>query len=209
MNNLNYQTQKTGNAWVDETGVPVPFNRLSKLEKLREQATGFIIKDALKLNKSLVEFKTKIEGYVDSILQEQYKDKKLPKNYKGNFLFYNFDRSIKVEVNVNETIQFDDALIATARECLDEFIAKNVTGTDDVIRSLINSAFHNTKGGLDSKRVLSLRKYKSKIKAAKFHEALDLIDQSMTVATSRNYIRVAAKDSNGAYQYINLNFSSI
>lgn len=209
MQNLNYQLQKSGNAWTDEIGIAIPFNRLSKLEKLKEQATGFIIKDSLKINKSLNEFKGKIEGYLDDILKEQYKDKRLPKNYKGNFSFYNFDRSIKVEVNVNETIRFDEALIAAARQCLDEFITKNVQGTDEVIRALINSAFHNTKGGLDSKRVLSLRKYRTKIKVAKFHEALDLIDQSMSCDTSKKYFRVWAKDANGSYQNVDLNFSSI
>lgn len=147
--------------------------------------------------------------YLDQINEETYKDKKIPKKWKGNFTFYNFDRSLKVEVNVNETIQFDEALIAAARECLDSFITKNVQGTDEVVRTLINSAFHNTKGGLDSKKVLSLLKYRQKIKAGEFQKALNLIEESISRPSSKKYFRVWAKDADGKYQNVDLNFSSI
>jgi hypothetical protein len=209
MEQLTYRVQKVNTNWQDETGVAIPFNRLSKLEKIKEQVSGMIIRDSLKINKSLTEFKGKIEGYMEQINNELYKDKKRPKDWKGNFTFYNFDRTLKIEVNINETIRFDDALISSARECLDEFIKKNVTGTDEVVRALINSAFHNTKGGLDAKKVLSLMKYRTKIKAAQFQEALNLIEQSISRDTSKKYFRVWAKDTNGQYQNIDLNFSSI
>lgn len=209
MENLNYKVQKSGAPWIDETGTPIPFNRLNKIEKLKEQVSGYIIRDSLKINKNLGDFKLHVEGYLQQIADELCKEKKQPKNHKGNYTFYNFDRSIKVEVNVNENVRFDESLISKARECLDDFIKKNVQGTDEVVRALINSAFHNTKGGLDSKKVLSLMKYRTKIKAAKFHEALDLIEQSISRPSSKKYFRVWAKDNQGAYQNIDLNFSSI
>lgn len=209
MENLNYKLQKSNAPWNDETGVPIPFNRISKIEKLKEQITGYIIRDSLRINKSLEDFKSHVESYLQQINEELYKEKKQPKAYKGNYTFYNFDRSIKVEVNVNETVRFDDSLISKARECLDEFIKKNVQGTDEIVRALINSAFHNTKGGLDAKKVLGLMKYRTRIKSAKFQEALELIEQSISRDSSRKYFRVWAKDHNGQFQNIDLNFSSI
>lgn len=209
MQNLSYKVQKSGAPWADETGVEIPFNRLSKVEKLKEQLTGHIIKDALKINQSLTGFKLKFEDYLNDLQKEMHSDKKMPKKWKGNYTFYNFDRSIKIECNVNETIQFDEAMIAAARECLDSFITKNVQGTDEVVRTLINSAFHNTKGGLDSKKVLSLMKYRTKIKAADFQKALNLIEQSISRPSSKKYLRVWAKDADGSYQNVDLNFSSI
>jgi hypothetical protein len=209
MNQLQPNVQKPGNAWKDETGTPVPFNRLSKSEKLKEILSGSALKSALKINSSLIIFKMEIDKALRTVKDSLVEEKKLHKASKGNFTWYNFDRSIKIEVAINETIQFDEALIAAARECLDFFISKNVQGTDEVIRVLINSAFHNTKGGLDSKKVLSLMKYRTKIKDAKFQKALDLIEQSISRPSSKKYFRVWAKDVQGQYQNIDLNFSSI
>lgn len=209
MAQLQPNIQKTGNAWTDETGIAVPFNRLSKSEKLKEQIAGSLLKTALKINAGLLTFKTDIDKALVSVRESLIEEKKLHKKSKGNLTWYNFDRSIKIELNVNETIQFDEGLIAAAREHLDSFISKNVQGTEEVVRELINSAFQNTKGGLDSKKVLSLMKYRTKIKAAEFQKALNLIEQSISRPSSKKYFRIWAKDVNGAYQNIDLNFSSI
>ncbi|HEY5393431.1 MAG TPA: DUF3164 family protein, partial [Hanamia sp.] len=181
--------QKSKSDWTDETGIAIPFNRLSKSEKLKEQIAGNLLKNALKINTSLVSFKSDIDNSIMQIRDSLMDEKKLHKESKGNFTWYNFDRSVKVEVNVNETIQFDDGLIAAAREHLDSFVSKNVQGTDEVVRVLISSAFHNTKGGLDSKKVLSLMKYRTKIKAAEFQKALNLIEQAISRPSSKKYFR--------------------
>ncbi|MBS0647363.1 MAG: DUF3164 family protein [Verrucomicrobia bacterium] len=209
MQKLNYQLQKANEPWTDESGIPIPFDRISKMEKLKERLSGKILKRAIKINEALNEFKAEIDSALQSISEALIEENKLPKNTKGNFTWYNFDRSIKIEVNVNETIRFDDALIAAAREQLDDFISRNVTGTDELIRELINSAFQNTKGGLDSKKVMSLMKYRTRIKDAAFQKALDLIQKSISNPSSKKYFRVWVKDENGQYQNIDLNFSSI
>ena len=205
---LNYQIQKPKSAWTDETGITIPFDRLSKLERTKERLSGKILKNAFKINTSLIAFKEEIDEALKAIHVILAEDNKLA-NSKGNFTWYNFDRSIKIEVNVNETIRFDEALIASARECLDTFLRKNVKGTDELVRELINSAFQNTKGGLDSKRVLSLMKFRLRIKDADFQKALNLIEQSISRPSSKKYFRVWAKDGDDQYQNIDLNFSSI
>jgi hypothetical protein len=209
MENLQPNVQKPGKNWIDETGIAIPYNRTSKSERVKEQVTGNILKHALKLSASLLSLKEDMASAITIVVESLMDEKKIPKQHKGNFTIYNFDRSIKIEVAVNEMIQFDDALIAAARECLDSFISKNVQGTDEVVRVLINSAFHNTKGGLDSKKVLSLMKYRTKIKDKNFQRAIELIEQSISRPSSKKYMRVWAKDSAGQYQNIDLNFSSI
>lgn len=209
MKNLQANTQKPGKLWIDETGMSIPFNRLSPSEKLKERLTGTLLSNALKINAGLLKFKEEMDTAVKAVTDALASEKKLPKNWKGNFLIYNFDRSIKAEVNINETISFDDALIAAAREKLDSFITKNVQGTDEIVRALINSAFHNTKGGLDSKKVLSLMKYRNKIKDKTFQEALNMIEQSISRPSSKKYYRIWVKDEDGKYQNIDLNFSSL
>jgi hypothetical protein len=206
---LSYRTQKKGDAWTDEAGMAIPFNRISKSEKVKEATSSSLIKDALGIQSMLFSFKTKIEKAMDDVVNSLIEEKKLPKNSKGNHTFYNFDKSIKIEVDAKDNLRFDEALIAAARQQLDAFISDNVQGTDDIIRQLINSAFQNTKGGLDSKKVMSLFKYKTKIKDNRFIKALELIEQSISRPSSKKYFRVWAKDADGQYQNIDLNFSSL
>lgn len=203
----NIQRSKSS-AWIDETGTSIPFNRLSKSEKLKEKLAESLLKKALKIQALLEEFKSDSDGSVNELKEVLIEEKLLNKSSKGNLTFYSFDRSVKLEVSVNEMIQFDEGLISAARECLDSFITKNVHGTDEVVRTLINSAFHNTRGGLDSKKVLSLMKYRTKIKAAEFQKALNLIEQAISRPTSKKYFRIWVKDHQDAYQNVDLNFSS-
>lgn len=206
-------SQKANTAWTDESGITIPFNRISKLENVKEAQSAKLLKEAVKASEWLKKLRAMVEEACTKVANEVHLETvavgKGFKDSKGNFTWFNFDRSIKIEVNVNETIKFDEARIAAARELFDKFISKNVQGTDDIIRQLINSAFANTKGGLDSKKVLGLLKFRSKIKDSLFHQALDHIEASISRPSSKRYFRIWAKDENGAYQNIDLNFSNI
>jgi len=213
MQNLQPNIQKNGKPWKDETGVEIPFNRISKVEQTKEMFSGRLYKSAMKINDALKQFMTLFSMANDEVSsaidQENMLFNKKFKPTKGNFTWFNFDRSIKIEVNVNETVKFDEAKIASARELFDSFIDKNVQGTDDIVRQLINSAFANSNGGLDAKKVLSLLKYRTKIKDKQFQSALDLIQDSISRPSSKRYFRVWVKNEEGQYQNIELNFSSI
>ena len=78
-----------------------------------------------------------------------------------------------------------------------------------MIVQLITDAFNKTKGQLDANKVLSLLRYRSKFKATKFQEALDLLEKSIRRPDSKTYFRVSYRKENGEYQVIDLNFSSI
>lgn len=206
-------TFQTGATWCDESGIEIPANRISQAEKEREKQAQRVFKEAMKTHNQLKQFAQLIQQANDAVNVANAKENKALgkaiKAGKGNFTWYNFDRSLKIEVNINELIRFDEAKIAAARELFDKFIERNVAGTDNIVRQLINSAFANTKGGLDSKKVLSLLKYRSKIKDKDFHNALDLIEDSISRPDSRRYFRVWQKNEQGMYDNIDLNFSSI
>lgn len=202
-----------GAQWRDESGVEIPANRISKAEKEREKQSERILKAALKTNDSLKHLHELIQEAHEAVCKAEVEENKhLGKVYKkgkGARTWYNFDRTVKIEITVNELIRFDEGKIAAAREIFDQFIDRNVTGTDDIIRQLINSAFANTKGGLDSKKVLSLLRYRTKIKDKLFHSALNLIEDSISRPDSKKYYRVWVKNEQGQYENIELNFSSI
>jgi len=197
--------------WQDETGMSIPVNRITKAERLTERKTAQIVKKALDLNKRLKEFKSYIKTTAKEIYNAHLKENggKEKTDYKGNFTFYNFDRSVKVEVNVSEPIEFDDITIQMAQEKLQEFLQTHINADNEFVKELVLDAFKTRRGKLDTKRVLNLTRYVSKVKDPLFKEAVDLINKSIRKRPSRMYFRVSVKDDNGKYQNIDLNLSSI
>ena len=209
---LQYKFYKTKDqVWQDETGMSIPVNRVTKAERLTERKTAQIVKKALDLNKRLKAFKKDIKTIAKEIYSAHLKENggKEKTDYKGNFTFYNFDRSVKVEVNVSEPIEFDDMTIQLAQEKLQEFLQTHINADNEFVKELVLDAFKTRRGKLDTKRVLNLTRYVSKVKDPLFKEAVDLINKSIRRRPSRLYFRVFIKDDNGKYQNIDLNLSSV
>ncbi|HCS21073.1 MAG TPA: hypothetical protein DIW47_11030 [Bacteroidetes bacterium] len=196
--------------WKDETGQAIPVSRTTKGERLRERAAAKLLADSLKANKQLQALKELVTDVCQQVYDVSLQETSTEgKNRKGNFTWYNFDRSIKVEVSVSERIEFDDLTIQACKEKLNEFIEQGTKTVDDFMRTLILSAFETSGGRLDAKKVLSLKKYKTRTKEPLYHEAMDLLDQSIRRPESKTYFRIWVKDHEGKYQNVDLNFSSI
>lgn len=199
--------------WIDENGLEIPANRITKSEKLKEQAAERLLKKAKKLSKELAAFKDEVASTADEILELVFDENGASREgHKGNFSFYNFDRTIKLEVDNQERIEFDDALIAVAKQHFDEFLTNSSTGVDEMIRQLILDAFSTSRGRLDTKKVLSLVKYRQRVPANKypqFHQAIDAVEKAICRPDSKLYFRIAERDTEGKYKPVNLNFSAI
>lgn len=199
--------------WTDENGITIPANRITKTEKLREARLEYLAKKAARLNAQLVEFKAEFASAADEIFAAIMAENGITKTTsKGNFLIKNFDGSIKAEVDVNERIEFDDAMILVAKAHFDEFLNIGASAVDEMIRELILDAFSTTRGKLDAKKVTSLVKYRTRIDANKypsFHKAIDAIERSISRPSSKRYFRISLRDTEGKYNAIDLNFSSI
>jgi len=202
------QTKKN-QMWLDEAGNRIPFNRLTKLEVTREKEVAKILKDALALNKRLIDFKEAIREATEKIISEFQAEKGLETMGKGNVTLFNFDRSIKVEVSISDRIEFDDLTMKACKERFDQFLNTNVDGKQEFIKEMVNDAFSTSRGKLDAKKVMSLLKYETKISDVVFHQALTLLKESIRRPDSRTYYRVWLRDETGHYKNIDLNFSSI
>lgn len=200
----------TTKTWKDETGLEIPTSRISPLEKKMERNATKIVKEAKKVNNYLIALKKLIEAYSNEVYTDFLKENSLKAvDRKGNFTWYNFDRSIKIEININDIIQFDDMLIQGCKEKLDEFLESSITGVESFIKDLILDAFETSRGKLDTRKVMALLKHKSKIKDKRYHEAMDLLERSIRRPDSKRYSRVWERDEEGKYQSIDLNFSSV
>ena len=205
------QTSKDAN-WIDETGNSIPFNRTTKSERLKEKYSNKILKEAQNASEKLKALRDLMDVAIGEILEECRSENSVKLDGKGNYTWYNFNRSIRVEVNINELITFDEIKLESAKEKLSSLIRDNTKG-DDFILSIVEQAFQTTTGKLDTKRILSLKKHTSRIVNLSikntWQEAMDLIDQSISRPTSKKYMKVYLKDEAGEYQNIPLNFSNL
>jgi len=211
MTKLNYKIYRPRDKqWIDERQMPVPVNRVTKAEKLAERKAGKIVKDALRLNKLLKEFKrylkeASIEVYNAYLKENNAKPKE---NYKGNYTWYNFDRSVKIEVNISEPIEFDDITIQLAKEKLMGYLDANVVA-DDFDKEWLKSAFQTRRGKLDTKKVLDTLHYASRSDKKELKEVAELINKSIRRKQTKSYYKVFIKNAEGGYDYIDLNLSSV
>lgn len=205
----NFQ-KTTEKAWKDEQGALIPTNRLKPSEKLREKTTKKLFEQAVSINAALEKFKQQMIEECEAIMETVYSENsQVLTDSKGNFTYYNFDRSVKVTVKINERIDFDEMLITLCQNKLNEFLNHTVETKEDFIKQFVTDAFSKSKGALDAKKVLSLLKYESKIRNPLFQEALRLLKDSIRRPDSKRYFQVAVKDTEGKYQNIDLNFSNI
>ncbi len=203
-------TQKVADGkWKDEKGFDIPVNRITKFERKVERNWGTLFKKASKINSDLSIFKDEMRTICQEIYDDYMEENNDGKKGKGNFTHYNFDRSIKIEVSINERIEFDDLSIQACKSKLDEFLEHNIESKDEFIKEMVMDAFETSKGNLDSKKVMSLLRYENKIKAPLFKEAMKLLKSSIRRPDSKTYFRISALNSDGKYQNIELNFSSI
>jgi hypothetical protein len=196
--------------WVDESGISIPLNRITPTEKLFERSTAKLLKEGLQISKQLVEFKKLIQKLSTEAFEAFMASKEIAKESKGNFTWFNFNRSIKIEVANSEPIKFDDLTILAAKDYLDQFLNENIDSKNEFVKDMIKDAFSTQRNGqLDVKQVLKITKYKVRVNNELFTKACDCIIEAVRRPTSKTYYRVWVKNEDNQYVLIDLNLSSI
>ncbi len=201
--------------WTDASGAKVPLKFVPSSAKSAESLAGKIFKNAITVEQQLSDLHKQMKEAVEEVanaikIEYSLKNKgKEKKPGKGAITWYNFDRSLKIEASVNEIPKWDGSLLSAAHGLLKEYISGAIGEANELIKGLVNDAFANNKGGVDSKKILQILRYEDKIKNAKFQKACELLKQAQSIDKTKLYMRVWAKEDNGEYRDINLNFSSI
>lgn len=212
MSTLTVRQQKPADkTWFNESGTSVPYEYTRPYERVNERSLGSIAKEAITLNEKLTVFKTKAfdeakKMYANFIAAN---DGKAPGKGKGGITLFNFDRSIKVEVSINEQIVFDDGFIQLAKAELDDLLTEGLQGAAVFIKPIVMKAFETPRGKLDTKRVLELKRHAADVNHPVYDKAMKFIDQAIRRPGSREYLTVWCKDDKGEYINIQLNFSAI
>jgi hypothetical protein len=107
---------------------------------------------------------------------------------KGNVTLTSFDGRYKVIRAISETLVFDERLQA-AKALIDSCLQRWSEGSTPEIKLLINDAFQVDKAGnINTGRVLALRRMK--IEDKDWQSAMRAIGESLSVSSSKSYIRV-------------------
>ena len=198
--------------WIDESGTQIPYNRTTPIERKKEKHAAAILKKGQSVFKILSELKAAVREASEEVLNAEREASNVKLSEKGNYTWYNFDRSIKIQVDVSEPIKFDEIKIASAKEKLMNLIRTNING-DEFIISIAEDAFQTSSGKLDPKKILGLRKHSSRIKnvviKAEWEAIMKQIDSSITRPKSKSYYKIWVKNTEGQYEGVELNFSNI
>lgn len=205
------QQKSSSPMWVNEDLQAIPYNRVTKYERNCEKQTAKLARAALDINNRLVDFKKNIQQIAEELYQEflEQNNGKAPGKGKGGLTLYNFDRSIKIEVSVQDSITFDENTIQLAKAKLDEVLEDGLNGAKDFVKPIVMDAFSTRGGKLDTKNVLGLRRYEADVKDPRYAEAMALISKAIRKPKSKEYYRVWLKDEAGKYVDVQLNFSAI
>ncbi len=196
--------------WIDENGNEIPSSRVTKSEKLKERHLSAIMNKAEKLSTALLELKRDVAERTSEIYKAILEENGIdPTKHKGNITYFNFDRSIKIEVNQSERIVFDDTLISACRAKLMEFLDGSVQSNEEFVKQIILDAFETRTGGLDTKKVMGLLKYKKRVKNPLFAEAMNLLEDSISKPNRKTYTRIWKRNPDGEYDNVELNYSSV
>lgn len=184
-----------------------PVATIKPIDLARDDLVKDIVAKSEEMSRAIADMK---KGFFDDVkafldLSAEKYDVKLG-GKKGNLTLVSYDGSYKVLVAVNESIQFDERLLA-AKELIDECIQEWSKDSREELRALVNDAFYVGKSGkLNSNRILGLRRLN--IADEKWKKAMDAISDSVQIVGSKEYIRIYRRNSDGEYDLVNLDLAS-
>jgi hypothetical protein len=192
----------------DAQGRLVPEAQIKPVDAARDALVREIVGKAKALNFALHAFRVAAFDDIQAFAElsaERYGAKLGGK--KGNISLVSFDGRFKVMRCINETLVFDERLQA-AKVLVDECLKEWAKDARPEIHALINDAFQVDKQGhIDTDRVLSLRRLD--IKDARWEKAMEAIAESLSVASSRTYLRVYERVGDSEqYRQITLDLAS-
>lgn len=192
----------------DSRGNLVMVEKIKDVDLLRDEVVDEVYAASKEVNNLIGRLKKFMNESIDTFLQisaEQYEVSHGGK--KGNVTLTSFDGSKKVQVAISDVISFDERL-QTAKELIDRCLTRWSNGANSNLKAVVNNAFRVDKQGkVDSKRILELRRLN--ITDADWEKAMEAINDSIQIMTSKRYIRVYDRVDDEKYVQIILDFSAM
>lgn len=187
----------------DSQGRQVPVELVKPIDLLRDQTVKEIMQKTFAQRDLLKKFKEDVWSDIQEFLHissEQHGVEHGGK--KGNITLTTYDGKYKLMVAVSDNLQFNEKL-QVAKQLIDNCIKRWSKGIRPEIKVLIDDAFQVDKqGNINTNRVLGLRRLQ--IDDPEWLEAMQCITDSLTVISSKTYLRFYQRTDKGAYEQIPL-----
>ena len=192
----------------DSQGRLIPLDKVNDFDKERDAFVREQVACARAQQEALRSFKHQVMDDAFAFLElsaERY-EAKLGGN-KGNFQLLSFDGKLKVQVALQEYLEFDEGIYA-AKALIDECLKEWSRDSRDEIQVLVQDAFDvDQQGKLNARNILRLRRLE--ITDERWQRAMRAIAASVFVASSKKYIRFYERDAIGAWKPISLDIAAL
>lgn len=188
---------------IDSQGRLVPIEAIKDIDLARDDIVREIVEGALALGHQVAAFKGKALDDIQAftVLSAEKYGADLG-GAKGNLVLTSFDGRYKIIRAVASALEFDERLQA-AKALIDELLAVWSEGAKPELRTLVTDAFStDRKGQIATHKILSLRRLS--FKDQRWANAMQAINDAISVTGSKTYIRFYERDSDGKYRQISL-----
>lgn len=184
-----------GQFMVDAKGSLVPLSMVKPQHKLEDEIVRKIMDFATSLNEQIARFRghtmTDLGDY-DALIAQEYNAK--VGGAKGNRTYQTFDGLMKVQVQVQELIDFGSEL-HIAKSLIDECLNEWSSDSRPEIQSIVTRAFNtDSEGKINRSEIFMLMRHE--IEDPRWKRAMDAIRDSMRVTGSKEYIRFYRRTKN-------------
>lgn len=192
----------------DSQGRLVPEQMVKDIDKIRDDLVKKMVTKAREVKSLLQVFKTAafedIEQFI-ALSASDY-DTELGGG-KGNVTLLSFDGRFRVTRAVAENFVFDERL-QVAKELIDQCLNEWTKSSGPELKALVVDAFQvDRQGNVNAKRILSLRKFN--IDDERWQRAMKAIGDSLTVAGSREYVRIYERVDADRWEQIPLDVAGV
>ncbi|HEX7852310.1 MAG TPA: DUF3164 family protein [Sphingobium sp.] len=194
--------------WINADGGLIPDQAVKATDKLQDELVRKIVGFALPLSAQVARFRQHSFDDVDdfvALLEQEYQSKR--GGSKGNLTFISYDGTLKVVVQVAETISFGPEL-QVAKGIVDECLREWSADSRTEIRAIINRAFDvDSQGRINRHDLLSLLRLE--ILDPRWQKAMQAIRDSFRVIGSKRYIRLYHRqDAQAGWQAISIDVAA-
>jgi hypothetical protein len=194
---------------LNAAGHLVPLDKIDEIDLLRDQLVRELAASAEVTRGLLRAWKQQALddiGAFISLVGERY-DIKVG-GQKGNITLTSYDGRIKADISISDSLRFDEKL-QIAKQLIDQCIHRWAEASNGNVRALIEHAFQVDKSGrINTGRVLGL--IKLKIDDPDWRAAMDALRDSITVTSSKSYLRLYRRDSaEGKWRQICLDIAAL
>jgi hypothetical protein len=177
----------------DARGALMPEESIKPLDLLQDEAVRKIVDFARDLSAQIARFKGHTYddiGSLQALIAQDYGAKL--GGAKGNITLSTFDGLMRVQVQVQDRIEFGPELQA-AKALVDECLRDWSADSRDEIRALVTRAFQVDKEGRINRAEIFML-LRVAIDDARWTRAMDAVRDSIRVIGAKTYIRFAERD---------------